>query len=170
MYPSNTLPVLENHGARFREIFKFHLGMKEVPMGSNRGPGVDTLLSYCNLPPGNQWCAATCSKMMGLSNITNPKSGWTPTLVPKDKIIFKSGDSWPLFIKKYQYQLPDMVLIGSLYVAQKKRDGHSFGIAYIVDEYIYSYEGNVNDMMLAKKRHYSTISKICDWTPNESTF
>ena len=162
--------VANDYGYNYREIFKFHLGIKEQPMGSNSGPGVDSLLRYCNLPPKNQWCAAACSKMMGLANVPNPKSGWTPSVAPKSKAIYKAGDSWPLFIKKYGPLIPDMVLTGSIYVAEKKRDGHSFGVIYIVDDYVYTYEGNVSDMMLAKKRHYSTISKICNWTPHESTY
>lgn len=168
--PRIAVVIEESPGKRYKEIFKKHLGIREVPMGSNSGPAVDSILSYCYLPPKNQWCAATASKMLGLAGIPNPRSGYTPSLVPKSKVIFKSGDSWTAFVSKYENQFEDMALVGSLYVPAKKRDGHLFGIAYVRDEYIYTYEGNVNDMCVAKKRHYSTISKICNFTPDESTY
>lgn len=37
------------------------LGVREVPLGSNRGPEVDAYLKFCNVAPPAWWCAAFVS-------------------------------------------------------------------------------------------------------------
>lgn len=157
--------VLILYSYKFKKEFQKYLGVKETPLGCNCGVEINSMLKYCGLPPHNQWCAAAVCKVLGECEIDNPKSGWTPNVAAKSKAIYKKGDSWERFLKKYRSELDSMVLVGSIYIPSKKRDGHTFGIITIKDDYCYTYEGNVDDMCAARKRHISTISKICEYTP-----
>ena len=41
-----------------------HLGLREQPPGSNRGPEIDSWLRACGVPLGSPWCAASASYCM----------------------------------------------------------------------------------------------------------
>jgi hypothetical protein len=43
------------------EIASHDIGLRESPPNSNDGPRIRDALAYCNLAPGNPWCASMCS-------------------------------------------------------------------------------------------------------------
>jgi len=122
-----------------------------------------TCMSLISIP---QWCAATFCYVCGLANIPNPKSGYTPILVPKNRLIYQSGMNWERFVMENRDDIDNKVLAGSLYIPQKMRDGHTYAIVQVRGDYGMTYEGNVSDMVLAKKRYYRSINKIADWSPD----
>lgn len=161
-----TKAVVANSGKMFRQEFEKILGVKEIPDGSNRGPEVDEFIRYCGLEPDQQWCGCTFSWVYGQTGLNSPRSGYTPTLVPRSRIIYQAGQDWKQFYLQYRDSIDQMILSGSLYIKSKGRDGHLFAIVHIDEENVYSYDGNVSDMCLAKKRHYKAINKICNWSPS----
>jgi len=38
-----------------------HVGLREEPLGSNRGPIIDSANTYCRVPLGSYWCASIIS-------------------------------------------------------------------------------------------------------------
>jgi hypothetical protein len=95
-----------------------HVGEVEQPLGSNSGEAVNRYLAYVGLDPGNAWCAAFASFVvgnvlaeMGLSDHAHPRTGSSHEIVnwgiahgriipsnqvkPGDLGIVKGGDGEP---------------------------------------------------------------------------
>ncbi len=93
--------------AKTLEVAAQNVGVREVPLGSNRGPQVEKILRSCGLGPGNPWCLAFCyycahtaSEALG---IPNPllRSGYCPYLSAWSKeegVLFTQPQAGDVFL------------------------------------------------------------------------
>ncbi len=132
------------------------LGVVEV--GNNEGIEVEQYLNYTGLSKGYAWCAALQSWSLGQCKIDNPKSAWSPALLPKSKIVYRSGDDWPK---------DEGALVYGIYFSKKKRVAHVGGVIKMLPDKLIGIEGNTNDggaregdRVIQKIRPKSTIYEM----------
>lgn len=66
-----------------------HIGIEEMPPGSNRSPFIDRINKKWGAPVGSYWCASFVAEMFDLAGAQTPKVGLAP-----------SCDEWVKFAKK----------------------------------------------------------------------
>ena len=72
---------------RVKQIYTSQIGIREKH--SNSGAEVEKYLRYVNLPKGNPWCAAFVCWVFGQANVENPRTGWSPELFKRNRIIWE---------------------------------------------------------------------------------
>ena len=72
--------------ARVKQVYDSQIGVRES--GLNRGTEVEKYLHYVNLPQGNPWCAAFVCWVFGKAGVSNPRTGWSPSLFPASNVIW----------------------------------------------------------------------------------
>ncbi|SKB76616.1 CHAP domain-containing protein [Daejeonella lutea] len=82
-----------------RKIYTSQIGVREKQ--TNAGTEVEKYLHYVGLTKGNPWCAAFVCWSLGEAKVGNPRSGWSPDLFKRDKVIWCSGAT-PVSRIKYQ--------------------------------------------------------------------
>jgi hypothetical protein len=82
-----------------RDIYTSQIGVREKQ--ANAGPEVERYLRYVNLPKGNPWCAAFVCWSLGKAELDNPRSGWSPDLFDRKRVIWASS-ALPVSGIKYQ--------------------------------------------------------------------
>lgn len=140
------------------------IGVREFS-GKNDGLRVETFLKYVKLGKGNPWCAAFVCWGYGQNSVINPKSGWSPDLFPKAKVVYKRND-----LKKLA--TPRAGDTFGLYFPEKGRVAH---VGYIHEwppdsKWCITVEGNTNeagsrdgDGVYKKRRLKSSIYIVSDF-------
>ena len=146
----NLTNFVTNHAAMRLEAVKIarkEIGVKEVPLGSNRGPRVEEYLKSVCLGPGYAWCVAFvywCFEQSALSlNCVNPlpRTGscidhWTKS--HGEKIITAEA-----------VQIPQFIQPGTIFIILNRNTGHGHtGIVVGVNGgLIQTIEGNTNSFL-----------------------
>ena len=126
---------IETQRDKLIELANQQVGVRELT-GNNDGEMVEMYLHSVNLKKGDPWCAAFLGWLFSGLGIDNPKSGWSPSWFPPDKVVYKND--W----RKDFVALPGQV--GGLYFKQKNRIAHVFLVEYQDEKNYYTIEGNTN--------------------------
>ncbi|WP_304066745.1 CHAP domain-containing protein [Pedobacter glucosidilyticus] len=144
------------------KIYRKEIGTKEK---SNRNDGsqIESYLKYTGHSKGAPWCAAFVSWCLGKAGINNPRSAWSPALLPQKRIIWKN--TWQQ--EKIQPQAGDVF---GIWYAAKKRIAHCGFIDTWGESIIITVEGNTNeagsregDGVYRKRRLKRTLYAVADW-------
>jgi hypothetical protein len=135
--PSAYLP--DSRINRVKQIYSSQIGVREKQ--PNSGVEVEKYLRYVNLPQGNPWCAAFVCWTLGQAGVANPRTGWSPSLFSKSKIIWSKGES-SLF--NGQKKKPGRADIFGLYFPEKGRIAHVGFVDEWQDPWVVTVEGNTN--------------------------
>ena len=134
-------------------IAENEVGVREKS-GHNDGEKVEAYLACVRLKKGQPWCAAYISWVFAKAGYAQPRSGWSPDLVPISRLARSA--------------LPGNVI--GIYFPAYKRIAHVGVIASVDGSWINSIEGNTNisgsrdgDGVYRKKRHVKTIYRMADW-------
>ncbi|QEK50703.1 CHAP domain-containing protein [Pedobacter aquae] len=144
------------------EVYRKEIGTKEK---SNRNDGsqVESYLKYTGHNKGAPWCAAFVSWCLGQAAINNPRTAWSPALLPAKRIIWKN--TWQK--EKTQPQAGDVF---GIWYASKKRIAHCGFIDAWGESIVITVEGNTNeagsregDGVYRKRRLKRTLYAVADW-------
>lgn len=136
------------------KIAERELGVREAT-GNNDGPKVEEYLATVHLKKNAPWCAAFICWLYQQAGFTEPRTGWSPTLFPKRRIVNEAK--------------PGVVL--GIYFPDLKRIAHCGLVTKVTGSWIYSVEGNTNKQgsregngVYRRMRHIRTIKYFSDWT------
>jgi hypothetical protein len=134
------------------EIAQSEVGVQET--AENSGLRVDQYNAYVGLKKV-PWCASFVSWCYGQAGHSQPRTAWSPSLFPVNRITNEP--------------LPGMVL--GVYFPQLKRIAHCGIVEGVKNDLIYSIEGNTNvngsregDGVYRRIRHRRSINCYADWT------
>ena len=137
--------------ARLLAIARKEIGVRET--SENSGPRVDEYNKYVGLKKA-KWCASFVSWCHGQAGLAAPRTAWSPSLFPKDRIATEA--------------MPGLVM--GMYFDQLKRIAHCGIVERLQGDFIVSIEGNTNvnggregDGVFRKIRHRHTIHTYADW-------
>lgn len=130
------------------------LGLREEGCG-NCGRGVEERLKYVGFGKGAPWCAAAVSYWFHLAGYNQPRTAWSPSMFPKDRVVESVGKKG---------------LVLGIYFPSLKRIAHVGLVEELRGDFITSIEANTNaagsrngDGVYRKIRHKRTIYKYADW-------
>jgi hypothetical protein len=145
-----------------QSLYNQEVGVREQ-RNRNDGHRVETYLKYTGHSKGAPWCAAFVSWCLGKAGIKNPRTAWSPALLPQERIIWKNG--WQK--EKIQPQAGDVF---GIWYASKKRIAHCGFIDKWDESIIITVEGNTNeagsregDGVYRKRRLKRTLYAVADW-------
>ena len=133
------------------------LGTREAT-GNNDGPRVEEYLRYTNLGKGYDWCAAFVSWCYGQAGLPAPRNPWSPALFPKARVYWEMGKS----VKEHTEKIERADIFG-IYGAKVKRINHVGLVKQVCGDYLVSIEGNSNNRVESRRRHFRTIYALADW-------
>lgn len=150
----------DQHTARARivDIAARELGVREAT-GHNDGERVATYLNYTGLDSGHAWCAAFVSWCYGQAGLPAPRNPWSPALFPHAKTYCTGGDCHQ---PKVSMRMRPADIFG-IYSHSAKRINHVGLVWDIAGKYLRTIEGNVENRVLSKRRHLSTVYALADW-------
>ena len=147
-----------------QRIYNAELGVREKT-GKNDGARVETYLRYVHLKSSNPWCAAFVCWALGQAGISNPRSAWSPNLLPNSKLIWQRSRG---LLK--QEKTPKAGDVFGIWFPEKGRIAHVGFIDQWCDKYIISVEGNTNisggiegDGVYRRRRMTSSIYEVADY-------
>lgn len=127
------------------------VGVQET--SENSGLRVDQYNAYVGLKKV-PWCASFVSWCFGQAEYSQPRTAWSPSLFPANRIV--------------KEPLPGMVL--GIYFLELKRIAHSGIVEGVKNDLIYSIEGNTNingsregNGVYRRIRHRRSIHCYADW-------
>lgn len=118
-----------------QRTYTAQVGIRELT-GNNDGRQVEVYLKYVCLPKGNPWCAAFVCWVLGQNNVSNPKSGYCPTLFAK------GSEVWGRTSKTNSTPQPGDVF--GIYLPEKKRIAHVGFVDSWTSKTVNTVEGNTN--------------------------
>lgn len=146
------------------KTYRSQIGVRETT-GHNDGEAVESYLAYVGFNKGASWCAAFVSWCHGQVGVGNPRSAWSPSLFPPEKLIYSRGG-----INKRQ-SIPGDVF--GIYYDNLGRIGHVGFIDGVKGNNYITVEGNTNDAgsregegVYRKIRSKKTIYKISSFIDN----
>ena len=151
---------------KLKEIYTSQIGVRELT-GRNDGARVETYLRYVGLVKGSPWCASFICWSLGQAGISNPRSGWSPDLLPDSKLVWTRSRG--LIKKGLEPRAGDVF---GIWFPEKGRVGHVGFVDEWSDKYLISVEGNTNaaggskgegDGVFRKRRLISSIYKVADY-------
>lgn len=143
-----------------KKIYDSQIGIRE--RGNNTGLEVDKYLNYVNLKKGQPWCAAFVCWVYGQAGVENPRSGWSPALFKRNKVIWDRVESVKLKVESREKhkdgnslesmsvhpttntQHPTTGDIFGLFFPEKKRIAHTGFIDQWDGTWLITVEGNTN--------------------------
>ncbi|TYR37122.1 CHAP domain-containing protein [Sphingobacterium phlebotomi] len=143
---------------RIIEIATAEIGVREAT-GNNDGERVEVYLAYTGLGKGHAWCAAFVSWCYAQAGFPEPRNAWSPALFPNARTYCRGNacrDS------KTSVRIKPADVFG-IYGYGAKRINHVGLVQGIEPNYILTVEGNVENRVLAKRRHLSTINAFSNW-------
>lgn len=146
--------------ARIIEIAAAEIGVQEAT-GNNDGERVEAYLAYTGLGKGHAWCAAFISWCYEQAGLTEPRNPWSPALFPNARTYCRNGACRGL--KTSTIKPAD---IFGIYSHSGKRINHVGLVRSVEGKYLLTIEGNVEDRVLSKRRHLSTVYALADWIKN----
>lgn len=144
--------------ARIIEIAAAEIGVQEAT-GNNDGERVEAYLAYTSLEKGYAWCSAFVSWCYGQAGLTEPRNPWSPALFPNARTYCR-GDACRSSKTSGRIKPAD---IFGIYSHSAKRIVHVGLIQRIEGKYLRTIEGNIDNSLLSKRRHLSTIYALADW-------
>ena len=139
------------------KIASSQIGIREAT-GNNDGPQVEKYLAYTGNKKGEPWCASFVSWVFGQAGLAQPRTGWSPALFPKERVLKKAKTA----------------AVFGVYFPDKQRIAHVGLIERQRGNWHYTIEGNTNlkgsregDGVYRKLRHSRTIVKYADWLPQQ---
>lgn len=154
----------KNNPVRVRiiEIAAAEIGVREAT-GNNDGKRVEEYLRYTGLDKGHAWCAAFISWCYAQVGLTEPRNPWSPALFPNARTYCRGAAcAGAANIKRIR---PADVF--GIYGHSAKRINHVGLVLGTAGKYLLTIEGNVENRVLSKRRHLSTIYALADWITNE---
>ncbi|TCD03965.1 peptidoglycan-binding protein [Pedobacter psychroterrae] len=122
--------------------------------GNNDGERVEGYLASVGLEKGQPWCAAFVSFIFKQAGYSAPRTGWSPSLFPLQRLV-KAAAPGNVF---------------GIYFPALKRISHCGFVERKDGDWITSIEGNTGigggrdgDGVYRRKRHKRTIYKYADW-------
>jgi hypothetical protein len=133
------------------ETAKKEIGVRES--AENAGPRVDQYNAYVGLKKA-PWCASFVSWCFGQAGYSQPRTAWSPSLFPTDRLA--------------KNPVAGMVL--GIYFEHLKRIGHCGVVEEVKNDWVYSIEGNTNlkgsregDGVHRRIRHVRSIHRFANW-------
>lgn len=138
--------------AKVVEIAQKEIGVQET--SENSGHRVDRYNAYVGLKKV-PWCASFVSWCFGQAGYPQPRTAWSPSLFPANRIT--------------KEPLPGMVL--GIYFPELKRIGHCGIVEQMKNDLVYGIEGNTNINgsregigVYRRIRHKRSIHCFSDWS------
>jgi hypothetical protein len=138
-------------------IAQSQIGVREAT-GRNDGVQIEKYLAYTGNTKGEAWCAAFVSWVFGQAGFAQPRTAWSPALLPKAK----------------QLAVAQPAAVLGIYFPEKGRIAHVGIVERVKGNWVYSIEGNTNvlgsregDGVYRKLRHTKTIKAYANWLPEE---
>ncbi|WP_316801458.1 peptidoglycan-binding protein [Pedobacter frigidisoli] len=135
------------------QVAESQLGVHEAT-GSNDGLAVEKFLYYTGNAKGDPWCGAFVSWVYGQAGCGQPRTAWSPSLLPLSKRIRK----------------PEPADVFGIYFPGLKRIAHCGIVKMQRGSWIITVEGNTNvagsregDGVYSKYRHIRTIKYFANW-------
>ncbi len=147
--------------ARIIEIATAEIGVREAT-DNNDGERVEAYLAYTGLGKGYEWCAAFASWCYGQVGLPEPHNPWSPALFPNARTYCRNGACRDL---KTSARIKPADIFG-IYSHSAKRINHVGLVRGIEGKYLHTIEGNVENRVLSKRRHLSTVYALADWIKN----
>jgi len=149
---------------KVKQIYDSQIGIREH--GNNSGPAVEKYLAYTGLTKSNPWCAAFVCWVYGQAGVTNPRTGWSPSLFPSKNVIWdKKMANAKRAISKEKH--PTQADIFAIYFADKGRIAHTGFIDSWDGTWLITVEGNTNtqgsregDGVYRKRRMVKSIYQV----------
>ncbi len=147
-------PGMDSFRQALVAVFRAEIGVAEAT-GNNDGDRVSQYLRYSHLPEGNEWCAALVSWCFGRLGRSAPRNPWSPALFPAARIIWRSGGP-----PNAKIQAGDVF---GLWHQGRRRIAHVGFIDGRRGDWWLTVEGNVDNAVRSRRRHYRSIHCIADW-------
>lgn len=144
--------------AKILGIASAEIGVREAT-GNNDGERVEEYLRYTGLGKGHEWCAAFVSWCYGRAGLPQPKNPWSPALFPANRT-YRLMTRPPT---NGQVKSSAAADVFGVYGAHAKRINHVGLVKKLEGKYVVTIEGNVNNRVLSKRRHLSTLYALADW-------
>lgn len=144
--------------ARIVEIATAEIGVREAT-SNNDGVRVEAYLAYTGLRAGHAWCAAFVSWCYGQAGLAEPRNPWSPALFPNARTYCRADACRG---SKTSTRIRPADIFG-IYSHRAKRINHVGLIRKLERKYLLTIEGNVNNSVLSKRRHLSTVYALADW-------
>lgn len=148
-----------------RAVYTAELGVRELSV-RNDGPEVEKYLSYVGLKKGQPWCAAFVCWALAEANIKNPRSGWSPDLLPASKVIWQRTRA----IAAGDIDAPREGDVFGIWYRDKGRIAHVGFVDKWDGNWMISVEGNTNeagsaegDGVYRKRRLTASLYKVADF-------
>ncbi|WP_225874606.1 C40 family peptidase [Pedobacter hiemivivus] len=139
------------------ETAKKEIGVREYM--ENGGPRVDQYNAYVGVKKV-AWCASFVSWCFGESGYAQPRTPWSPSIFPADRIA--------------KNPMAGMVL--GIYFEHLKRIGHCGIVLEVRNDWVFSVEGNTNlngsregDGVYRRTRHVRSIHRFANWITKTRT-
>jgi hypothetical protein len=134
-------------------LARAELGVREAT-GNNDGKRVEQYLACAGLKKGQPYCAAFVSFIFQQAGFDAPRTGWSPALFPKDRLV--------------KAVVPGNVF--GIYLPALKKIGHCGFIENSRGDWLGTIEANTNidgsregDGVYRRMRHKRTIHRMADW-------
>ena len=138
---------------RIIEIAEREIGVLESGC-QNCGASVAGYLNYVGIRYPAPWCAAWVSWCHGQAGYPQPRTGWSPALFPRERIVRE----------------PRAGSVFGIYFPELKRVAHCGIVAGLKGNYVQAIEGNTNVSgaregigVFRKLRHKRSIAQYADW-------
>ncbi|MNL35657.1 hypothetical protein D3C87_1577000 [compost metagenome] len=139
---------------RILGIARAELGTREAT-GNNDGKRVEEYLAAVDLPEGHPYCAAFISWVFKEAGYPLPRTGWSPALFPKNRLV---KDIAP-------------ANVFGIYFPSLKRVAHCGFVERRNGDWMVTLEANTDpsggrdgDGVYKRLRHVKTIHSFSDWT------
>ncbi|MHA4893291.1 C40 family peptidase [Pedobacter sp. PWIIR3] len=144
-------------------IARSQLGVREKT-GHNDGAAVEGFLNYVGFKKGNPWCAAFVSWCFWKAGYSAPRTAWSPSLFPKERLVQVGvGDSG---LRRDD----EKGLVIGIYFPELKRIAHCGLLERMQGDFCQSIEGNTNSQssregngVYRRLRHRRTIKAFANW-------
>ena len=179
-----------NKRALIQRIYTAELGVKEKT-GKNDGPRVEQYLRQVGLKRGDPWCAAFVCWVFDQAGVANPRTGWSPGLFPKGKLIWErkevvggrvAGEKVAGAVagekvavgRKAVKSLPQRGDVFGIWFPEKNRIAHAGFVDRWDKSWLITVEGNTNeagsregDGVLRKRRLVRSVYQVVKWVIRE---
>ena len=154
-----------------QQIYTAELVVREKT-GHNDGARVEAYLGYVGLKKGDPWCAAFVCWVFDQARVANPRTGWSPGLFPKERLVWKrgskvAGKEVAVAGKRGVAALPQKGDVFGIWFPDKGRIAHVGFVDSWTEKWLITVEGNTNeagsregDGVLRKRRLVGSVYQV----------
>lgn len=146
--------VNKEQAKRVIEFARSQIGVKET--SENSSPEIDRYNAYAGVKAA-PWCASFVSYCFAMAGFARPRTAWSPSLFPKDRLV----------------KNPQAGMVLGVYFPELKRIAHCALVEGVKGNWVIAIEGNSNtdgsregNGVYRKIRHVRTIYRYADWIKN----